>query len=94
MTIAHLIPGIRSFRAFLPAKEFKTSLCFYEALGFEAYKLGDTLAELSLGPHAFLLHQEFLQVGQTIIDPAADLFSSASAVLAAQLGRPPQSRAA
>jgi hypothetical protein len=53
--VTHLIPGIRSFRAFLPAKEFKTSLRFYEAIGFEAYRLGDTLAELSLGRHAFLL---------------------------------------
>jgi hypothetical protein len=53
--IAHLIPGIRSFRAFLPAREFKTSLRFYEVIGFEAFRLGDTLAELSLGARAFLL---------------------------------------
>jgi hypothetical protein len=60
-TVAHLIPGIRSFRPFLPAKEFQTSLCFYEAIGFEAYRLGDTLAELSLGPHAFLLQGYFVK---------------------------------
>jgi hypothetical protein len=53
--VTHLIPGIRAFRPFLPAKEFDTSLRFYEAIGFEAYRLGDTLAELSLGTHAFLL---------------------------------------
>jgi catechol 2,3-dioxygenase-like lactoylglutathione lyase family enzyme len=54
-TITDLVPGIRSFRPFLPAKDFETSLRFYEAIGFKAHKLGDTLAELSLGPHAFLL---------------------------------------
>jgi len=53
--VTHLIPGIRSFRPFLPAKEFETSLRFYEAIGFEAYRLGEALAELSLGAHAFLL---------------------------------------
>jgi hypothetical protein len=56
-----LIPGIRSFRAFLPAKEFETSLRFYEAIGFEAYRLGDTLAELSLGEHAFLLQGHYVK---------------------------------
>jgi hypothetical protein len=30
---------VHSFRA----KEFKTSLRFYEVIGFEAYRLGDTL---------------------------------------------------
>jgi hypothetical protein len=59
--IAHLIPGIRSFRAFLPAKDFETSLRFYEAIGFEAYRLGDTLAELSLGTHAFLLQGHYVK---------------------------------
>lgn len=59
--VAHLIPGIRAFRPFLPAKDFETSLRFYEALGFEAYKLGDTLAELSLGPHAFLLQGYYVK---------------------------------
>lgn len=53
--VAHLIPGIRAFRPFLPAKDFETSLRFYEALGFETYRLGDTLAEMNLGAHAFLL---------------------------------------
>lgn len=56
-----LIPGIRSFRPFLPAKDFETSLRFYEAIGFEAYKLGDTLAELSLGAHAFLLQGHYVK---------------------------------
>lgn len=28
---------------------------FYKAIGFDAYPSGDTLAEMNLGPHAFLL---------------------------------------
>ena len=59
--VTDLIPGIRAFRPFLPAKEFETSLRFYEAMGFEAYKLGDTLAELSLGTHAFLLQGNYVK---------------------------------
>ena len=54
-SITHLIPKIRTFRPFLPAKEFETSLRFHKTIGFDAYQLGDTLAELSLGTHAFLL---------------------------------------
>ena len=59
--VTHLIPGIRSFRPFLPAKEFETSLRFYKAIGFEAYRLGETLAELSLGAHAFLLQGYYVK---------------------------------
>jgi hypothetical protein len=59
--VTHLIPGIRSFRPFLPAKEFQRSLRFYEALGFEAYRLGDTLAELSLGSYTFLLQGYYVK---------------------------------
>lgn len=35
--------------------EFEKSLRFYEAIGFHAYRLGEMLAEMSLGAHAFLL---------------------------------------
>jgi uncharacterized glyoxalase superfamily protein PhnB len=59
--VTDLIPGIRSVRPFLPAKEFKASLRFYEEIGFEAYRLGDTLAELSLGAHAFLLQGHYVK---------------------------------
>lgn len=59
--VSHLISGIRSIRPFLPAKDFETSLRFYQAIGFESYKLGDTLAELSLGPHAFLLQGYYVK---------------------------------
>lgn len=60
-SVTHLVPGIRAFRPFLPAKEFATSLRFYEAIGFHAYRLGDALAELSLGPHAFLLQGNYVK---------------------------------
>jgi hypothetical protein len=56
-----LIAEIRAFRPFLPAKEFETSLRFYKAIGFEAYPLGETLAELSLGTHAFLLQGYYVK---------------------------------
>lgn len=60
-SIDSLIPGIRAFRPFLPARDFDTSLRFYEAIGFHAYRLGDTLAELSLGSHAFLLQGHYVK---------------------------------
>jgi hypothetical protein len=60
-TVSPLIPEIRAFRPFLPAKEFQTSLRFYKTMGFEAYPLGDTLTELSLGPHPFLLQGYYLK---------------------------------
>jgi catechol 2,3-dioxygenase-like lactoylglutathione lyase family enzyme len=60
-SVTGLIPGIRAFRPFLPAKDFETSLRFYQAIGFETYKLGDTLAELSLGSHAFLLQGHYVK---------------------------------
>ncbi|HTS04448.1 MAG TPA: glyoxalase [Candidatus Eisenbacteria bacterium] len=60
-SVTDLIPGIRSFRPFLPAKEFETSLRFYETIGFHVYRLGDVLAELSLGGHAFLLQGHYVK---------------------------------
>ena len=59
--LTHLVPDIRAFRPFLPAKDYQTSLRFYEALGFEAYPLGDTMAELNLGPYAFLLQGYYVK---------------------------------
>jgi uncharacterized glyoxalase superfamily protein PhnB len=56
-----LVPTIRAFRPFLPAKDFRTSLSFYEVIGFEAYSLGETMAELNLGPHAFLLQDRYVK---------------------------------
>jgi hypothetical protein len=59
--VSGLVAEIRAFRPFLPAKEFETSLRFYNAIGFEAYPLGETLAELSLGTHAFLLQGYYVK---------------------------------
>jgi hypothetical protein len=59
--VSHLVAGIRAFRPFLPAKEFETSLRFYKAIGFKAYLLGETLAHLSLGTHAFLLQSYYVK---------------------------------
>ena len=59
--VAPLVSGIRAFRPFLPAKDFELSQRFYKTIGFEAYKLGDTLAELSLGAHAFLLQGYYVK---------------------------------
>jgi hypothetical protein len=59
--VAALISEIRAFRPFLPARDFGTSLRFYKAIGFEAHPLGETLAELSLGPHAFLLQGYYVK---------------------------------
>jgi catechol 2,3-dioxygenase-like lactoylglutathione lyase family enzyme len=59
--VADLVPKIRAFRPFLPARDFETSLRFYEALGFDAYPLGETLAQLSLGKHAFLLQAYYVK---------------------------------
>jgi hypothetical protein len=59
--VTSLVAKIRAFRPFLPAKEFKKSLRFYQAIGFGAYPLGETLAELSLGPHAFLLQGHYVK---------------------------------
>ena len=59
--VTGLAAEIRAFRPFLPAKEFETSLRFYKAIGFEAYPLGETLAELSLGAHAFLLQGNYVK---------------------------------
>lgn len=60
-SVSQLIPGIRSFRPFLPAKDFETSVRFYKAIGFDIHKLGDTLAEVSLGTHAFLLQGYYVK---------------------------------
>lgn len=59
--VRNLVPEIRAFRPFLPAKDYETSLRFYKAIGFKAYPLGDTMAELSLGPHAFLLQGYYVK---------------------------------
>ncbi len=58
---AERVAEIRAFRPFLPAKDFETSLRFYRAIGFKASPLGESLAELRLGPNAFLLQRYYVK---------------------------------
>lgn len=58
-----LTTGIKAVRPFLPAKDYETSRRFYEAIGFEAYPLGEAMAHMRLGLHAFILHSHH-------VDPA------------------------
>jgi uncharacterized glyoxalase superfamily protein PhnB len=51
------VPDVVALRPFVPAKDFETSLRFYEDLGFSAHRLGDSLASMELGPFGFLLQQ-------------------------------------
>ncbi|HWJ69987.1 MAG TPA: VOC family protein [Sphingobium sp.] len=60
-TLADLAPSVQAFRPFLPAKDFQTSLRFYETLGFHSFRLGEALAELRLGPNAFLLQGDYVK---------------------------------
>src|SRR5258707_1614261 len=50
-----LAPDVVALRPFVPAKDFETSLRFFVDLGFRAYRLGDLLASMHIGPFAFLL---------------------------------------
>lgn len=56
-----LVTEVRAFRPFLPAKDFEESLRFYQAIGFKCHLLGGTLANLSLGRHAFLLQGYYVK---------------------------------
>lgn len=56
-----LIATVRDMRPFLPAKNFELSKRFYADIGFQVTPLGDSIAELRLGPHAFLLQDYFVQ---------------------------------
>jgi hypothetical protein len=49
MTSSDLNSSIVSMRPFLPARNFENSQRFYEALGFRATPLGDSLAHMQLG---------------------------------------------
>jgi hypothetical protein len=50
-----------AMRPFVPAKDFETSILFYEDLGFELYRLGDGVASAHLGEFAFLLQNYYVQ---------------------------------
>jgi hypothetical protein len=56
-----LAATVRAMRPFLPARNFELSKRFYAEIGFQVMPLGDDLAELRLGQHAFLLQDYFVQ---------------------------------
>ena len=53
-------PLTLDIKVFAPAKDFDTSLAFYQALGWELIGKYDSLAELQLGDHRFFL-QDYYQ---------------------------------
>jgi hypothetical protein len=59
--VGDLVPTIRAFRPFLPAKDYATSRRFYREIGFDEFPLGETMAELSLGKNAFLLQGYYVK---------------------------------
>jgi hypothetical protein len=50
-----LAPDVIALRPFVAAKDFETSLRFVADLAFRAYRPGDLLASMHIGPFAFLL---------------------------------------
>lgn len=49
MSLDTLTSAVVSLRPFLPARDFRESKRFYEALGFEITSLGDKMAHVQLG---------------------------------------------
>jgi len=56
-----LAAGVRSIRPFVPANNFELSKRFYADIGFEVVPLGESMAEMRLGQHSFLLQDYFVQ---------------------------------
>jgi len=54
-------PDVIVLRPFVPSEDFEVSLRFYQDLGFEAFRLGDGLASMHLGPFAFLLQNYYVE---------------------------------
>ena len=81
-------PAIDDFRVFVPAKDFTTSLAFYQALGWTmTWTDGDGLALLELGGHRFLLQDFYVKkwaenfMVTVAVPDAAAWLTHASAVL-------------
>jgi hypothetical protein len=51
-------PDVIALRPFVPASDFETSLRFYTDLGFRAFRLGEKLASMHIGPFGFLLQSD------------------------------------
>ncbi|MFZ6680998.1 VOC family protein [Undibacterium sp. Tian12W] len=57
-------PKMQEIKAFVPAKNFETSLAFYQDLGFEVVFSEDGIAHLKYEQHSFML-QEFYVADHT-----------------------------
>jgi catechol 2,3-dioxygenase-like lactoylglutathione lyase family enzyme len=53
--------SVKALRPFVPARDFEMSKRFYADLGFRVEPLGDTLAEMSIGAHSFLLQDHYVE---------------------------------
>jgi hypothetical protein len=51
---------VRAMRPFVPAKDFEVSKRFYAEIGFALRPLGNTMAEMHIGPHSFLLQNHYV----------------------------------
>src|SRR5205085_8935275 len=58
---------LRMLRPFVPAKDFARCKQFYADLGFRVRPLGEGLAEMHLGPHAFLLQDYYVKEWRGIL---------------------------
>lgn len=61
MVSAELAGGIIGLRPFVPSKDFALSKQFYSDLGFEVVSLGDGVAHVHIGEHAFLLQNYYVE---------------------------------
>jgi catechol 2,3-dioxygenase-like lactoylglutathione lyase family enzyme len=90
-----------ALRPFVPARDFETSVRFYEELGFSVRRITDGLAEIKLGVFSFLL-QAFVAEGyadnfmmQMLVNDLAAWWTKIKALdLATKYGvRPPKAPA-
>lgn len=61
MSNDHLLNGVVAVRPFVPSKDFQVSQRFYAELGFEVTPLGDGVAHVQVGEHAFLLQNYYVE---------------------------------
>ena len=54
-------PTIRSFKVYMPAKDFERSKRFYAALGFAVWEGSSGTADFSMNGHAFRLQDDYVK---------------------------------
>jgi hypothetical protein len=59
--LSGLVGTVKALRPFVPAKDFEMSKTFYADFGFRVEPLGDSLAEMHLGSHSFLLQDYYVE---------------------------------